>query len=191
MTGLEPEGASSWLSLPWLFSSCPFFVCLFFILAQKLFATEIIKCEPLRMSSFYIRATSVDPGRDISCIVGIRVPLLSCLCVFLKKGHRKSVPAFPPEWKPPRGKLPLDILPGPWVLCSVVTSIPPPSLAVLALALLPFDCVTRAAWWLNSQALRQTWVWILALLLNLSFFIFTIGKGNMHNTRFIALWWIW
>lgn len=93
---LEPEGAGNWflavvLALTLLRLSL--FVCLFFQFSTEPFCfcepfTEVMRCEPLRMCSFYVRATSVAPGaeRDISCLVEIFVPLLSCPC--LKKGYR-------------------------------------------------------------------------------------------------------
>lgn len=142
MTGLEPEGTVNWLLVAvlalTLLRLC-FLVC-FFSLAHKLFALEIMRCEPLRMSQFYIRATSVAPGAEgnILCIMEIFMPLLPYQCACLKKGHRKSMPAFSTENPRGAGCLWTSSL-GTQVVWSVVTSVPPSSLTVPGFSSVAFD----------------------------------------------------
>lgn len=121
--------------------------CLFFQFSTEAFCfckpfTKVMRCEPLRMRSLYVRATSVAPGaeRDISCIVEIFVPLLSYPCV---KESRRSMPASSTET--PEGQAafrPPPQSPSP-VMCSHRCSAFCTCLS--GFSFVAFDFVTRAA----------------------------------------------
>lgn len=72
------------------------------------------------------------------CIVENFVPLLSCPCTSLKKGHRRSMPAFYSENPRGAGCLRTSFL-STQVVWSVVMSVPPFSLTVPNFSSVAFD----------------------------------------------------